>query len=276
MIMRNIPGIIMMAAVLSLGASPAPLTAQAAGTRQPTSPWVVDYGQDECLLDRNYGTPDRPMILAFSRVPMDPMVTVSLLMPDGSASARYGSATLGIGAAAPVQAKYRAYPVVGKDLRYFKAYLDNGLVDNAAQTSTISIYAPGEVSDAFAIPQLAPALHALDQCVVDLGQTWGVTAEQQKRIKSPAAPLRRDYLRLSDYPASALEDSPSWRAQVRIAVDAAGKPRDCTPLKSSDGTNFAATTCKLLMERAAFSPAMDVDGRAVPSIYVYTVDWKIR
>lgn len=274
--MRKIPGIISIAATLGLNAAPAPVTAQVAGVRQPTSPWVVDYAEDECLLDRNYGTQEQPMILAFSRVPMDPAVTVSLLMPDGNASSRYGSATLGIGAAAPVQAHYRAYPVLGKDLRYFKAYLDNGLAHGTAQTSTITIYAPGEISGSFAIPALPAALHALDQCVVDLGQTWGITAEQQKRIKSPAAPLRSDYLRLSDYPSSALEANPSWRAKVRMSVDATGKPRDCTPLKSSDGSLFAETTCKLLMERAQFSPAVDLDGKPMASMYVYTVDWKVR
>ena len=274
--MRKVRRIVLAAAGMAACAAPAQAAGDV-GPLQPTSPWVVDYGQDECFLDRNYGSEKQPLILAFYRVPMDGFVTVSLVTRKDSGRSRTGKAKIAVGAASPNDVTYRAYPVVGSDLRYFKAYVENGVstIGNAAGTSTISIYAPGEVSHLFSVAGITAALHALDECVLDLGKTWGVPIEQQKRVKEPAKPLQQSIISPDDYPASALDENVSGRAQVRMWVDESGKPLECTPLKSSGSPLFGATTCKLLMRRAAFRPAIDVDGKPVRSIYVFTVDWLV-
>jgi hypothetical protein len=56
-------------------------------------------------------------------------------------------------------------------------------------------------------------------------------------------------------------------------VDETGKPLDCVPLKATASPAFAATTCQLLLQRAAFSPALDANGKPIRSIAVYTADW---
>jgi hypothetical protein len=255
--------------MVASGASAAPLA--------PTGPWVVDYSNDQCLLDRNYGSDARPLILAIRKVPMDSDVSVGVYTRDGNLDPRIGDAMLNLGAS-PIDAKFRAYSVPGKGLRNFTAYVPEGasLFEAAGQAATIGVRAPGEVDATFAVPELGHGLRALDACVADLAQSWGVPAEQLKRLKEPARALRQNYLQPSDYSPRELNENANARAQVRLWVDEAGKPLDCTPLKSGAGsTLFGDTTCRLLLKRAAFKPAIDVDGKPVRSIVVYTVDWVV-
>ena len=95
-------------------------------------------------------------------------------------------------------------------------------------------------------------------------------------MKEPRAGASADYLQPSDYSTRELNENANARAQVRLWVDESGKPLDCMPLKSGAGsTLFGDTTCRLLLKRAAFKPAIDVDGKPVRSIVVYTVDWVV-
>ena len=240
----------------------------------PTGPWVVDYGNDQCLLDRNYGTEAKPLILAIRRVPMDPDASVGVFSRGGPENPIVGAATVGFGGAAPIKAAFRAYSVPGKDLRSLMTYVANGatLVASAAQSGAISVRASGEIENSFQVPALAEGLRALDACLLDLGQSWGMPADQQKRVKILARPLRQDYLQPEDY-AGELNRNSNSRPQVRLWVDENGKPLDCVPLKATASDEFANRTCRLLLQRASFSPALDADGTPVKSLLVYTVDW---
>jgi hypothetical protein len=240
---------------------------------QPTGPWVVDYSNDQCLLDRNYGTDAKPLILVIRRVPMDSDVYVGVYSRDGRPNATTGNAKVAFGDAAPVPAAFRAYFVPAKSVRSFTSYVPGGaaLIDQAAQSGSISVRAPGEVQDTFLVPALADGLRALDACVLDLGKSWGMPIDQQKRVKVLARPLRQ-YLQPEDY-GGQLNRNANLRPQVRLWVDENGKPLNCVPLQSTASEEFASTTCRLLLQRASFSPARDADGKPVKSIFVYTVDW---
>jgi len=269
-------GVIQRLAVLAGGISMSAVAAPAAPLT-PTGPWVVDYSNDQCLLDRNYGSDESPLILAIRRVPMDPDVSIGVYTRGGNADPRIGDASLGLGASR-IAAKFRAYSVPGKNLRNFSAYVRGGvsLFEAAGQPGSITLRAPGEVDETFAVPELAHGLRALDACVADLAQSWGLTADQQKRIKQGAQALRQDYLQPGDYSPRELNENANARSQVRLWVDESGKPIDCVPLKSGAGsTLFGNTSCRLLLKRATFKPAIDVDGKPVKSIVVYTVDWVV-
>jgi TonB family protein len=275
--MRAIQRAFLIAAGTALCASSSSAAPKPLVPRQPTGPWVVDYSQDECILDRNYGTASQPQVLAISRVPMDTRVTLSYVTRDQKPLLRDGKAKIGFGTAAPVEAGFRAYPVAGKAVRNLAAYVADGVrsIESAADAGVISIDAAGELRQAYAVPGLAAAVRALDACVLDLGKAWGISIDQQKRLKEPARPLSDQYLSPDDYPPNTLNENITGRAQVRMWVDETGKPLDCTPLRSSGSPVFGETSCRLLMKRAAFKPAVDVDGKPVRSIYIYTVDWLV-
>ena len=249
-------------------------TPVSAASLAPTGPWVVDYSNDQCLLDRNYGTDAEPIILAIRRVPMDSNVAIGVLSRGGRTESTVGNAKVRFGGAPPVQAAFRAYSVPEKNLRSLTSYVPEGapLIAAAVQSGSISMSAAGELEDTFEVPALADGLRALDACVVDLAQSWGMTVEQQKRLKVLARPLRNNYLQPEDY-AGELNRNADLRPQVRLWVGESGKPLDCVALKGTSSDKFAETTCRLLLQRASFSPALDTDGKPMKSILVYTVDW---
>lgn len=267
--MRRLRTTVLVAVLASLCAVPA-----AAAPLAPTGPWVVDYSNDQCVLDRNYGTDANPMILVIRRVPMDPDVSVGVLMRGGRTDAAVGDATIRFGDAAAMQAAFRAYSVPAKALRSFTTYVPYGvpLIALAAQSALISVGAPQEVQATFQVPALADGLSALDSCVLELGQSWGMTAEQQKRVKVLAQPVRKTYLAPEDFNGE-LNRNANLRPQVRLWIDEKGKPLDCVPLKATSSEDFASKACRLLLQRASFSPARDAEGRPVKSLLVYTVDW---
>jgi hypothetical protein len=252
------------------------VTPAAAAPRQPTGPWVVDSNNDQCFLDRNYGTDASPVLLAIRRVPMDPDIAVGVYRRSGHSDPTNGNAKVGFGAAAPVAAKFRSYSIATKNLHNFTAYIPNGapLLDAAAQSGVITVQAPGELDEAFAVPELAAGLKALDGCMAELGSSWGISAEQQKRVKELPRALRPDYVSPADYSPQEINQIMNAPALVRLWVDESGKPLDCVPLKSNGAAeDFAQTTCRVLLKRAAFAPAMDVDGKPIKGIVVYKVDF---
>ena len=267
--MRKLGKALLAAVVGSLCARPA-----GAAPLAPTGPWVVDYSNDQCVLDRSYGTDANPTILAIRRVPMDADVSVGVLTRGGRTDAATGDATIRFGEAAAMQAAFRAYSVPPKDLRSFMTYVPYGapLIAAAAQSGLISVGAPHEVQATFQVPALTDGLRALDACVVDLGQSWGMTAEQQQRVKVLAQPLRKNYLQPEDF-SGELSRNANVRPQVRLWIDENGKPLDCLPLKATSSEEFAGRACRLLLQRASFSPARDIDGRPMKSLLVYTIDW---
>jgi hypothetical protein len=269
--MRIAQRTIIVAAGIAAVMGPTPVVA---APIQPTGPWVVDYSNDQCFLDRNYGTDAKPLILAIRRVPMDMDAYVGVYSRDGRGEPKVGDARVGFGGAATVQAAFRAYSVPGKDLRSFTSYVPGGaaLIAAAAQSGSISIRAPGEVQETFMVPALSNGLKSLEACVQDLGKAWGMTPEQQGRVKVLAAPLRQDYLKPEDF-SGELNRNANTRPQVRLWVDENGRPLSCIPLQSTASTEFADKACRLLLQRASFSPARDADGKAVKSIAVYTIDW---
>lgn len=252
-------------------------SASFATPRPPTGKWIVDYANDECFLDREYGTADRPIFLAIRRFPMDDDLTIQLFTHDTGTSVLADDAKVTFGADKSVNTHFLSYRVAKTELRKWTIPVKRGalMIGSALRSESISVRAGHDLDEDFAVPGLAAALRLLDQCDLDLGKSWGISVEQQQRLKVPATSIRQDYLSSTDYPEKELRTPATGRSQVRLTIDERGKPLDCVPMKSIDSPAFAATTCRVLLERAAFHPAIDIAGKPMRSVVVYTVDWLI-
>ena len=248
-----------------------------AAPRTPTGKWIVDFANDECFLDREYGTAERPLFLAIRRFPMDDDLTIQIFTHDTGTSVLNGDAKVTFGAGESANTKFLSYRVAKTELRKWIIHVERGalLIGPALRSENISVRAGHDLDEDFAVPDLANALRLLDQCDLNLGKSWGISVEQQQRLKLPATSIRHDYLTSADYPEKELRTPASGRSQVRLTIDETGKPVDCVAMKSIDSPAFAATTCRILLERAAFHPAMDVGGKPMRSVVVYTVDWLV-
>lgn len=78
-----------------------------------------------------------------------------------------------------------------------------------------------------------------------------------------------------DYPATAIRAEEQGRTQVRLAVTRNGRVRDCSVIASSGFAALDAATCRVLRERARFTPARDARGRRTEDSIPAAINWRI-
>jgi outer membrane biosynthesis protein TonB len=138
----------------------------------------------------------------------------------------------------------------------------------------IHVSVPGEVDQSFAVPGIGPALKLLDQCAANLGELWGIPKEQQKRVVKPAKLINRETLFNSgDYPVGAFKKDVSGKTVVRYFVDGRGVPSECLVLKPSGSKDLDSRSCAILMSRARFEPARDINDKPMRSVAVLDINW---
>ncbi len=78
-----------------------------------------------------------------------------------------------------------------------------------------------------------------------------------------------------DYPARALVAEHEGITAFRLTISKNGNPLFCDITQSSGHDELDSATCKALMRKARFNPALDASGKAVVSSYVNRVKWQI-
>ncbi|WP_338465704.1 energy transducer TonB [Novosphingobium sp. ZN18A2] len=76
-----------------------------------------------------------------------------------------------------------------------------------------------------------------------------------------------------DYPAAALKAGKEGAVQFSLQVDASGTPTGCSVTKGSGEPSLDEATCRLISQRAHFTPATGKNGKPVAGTYANTVRW---
>ena len=251
--------------------------AAAADPKQPTGKWTVEFADKLCVLSRNYGTDADPLLLAFNQAPMEDRLELIIILKSDTLTRDGGQAEVLLGNK-EVNAPYGATSVASNSLRRIRIQLDGESYDSATAAKLISVDVPDEVRETFSVPGFAEGLRVLRDCTIDLGVDWGFSVEEQKRLAEPAMGVRRleGIFSGQDYPPSAVKDSASGDVKTRIFVDSSGKPTACEVLNSSGHEALDKRTCEILMQRARFHPARDIDGKATRGVHVTTINWRIE
>jgi TonB family protein len=79
-----------------------------------------------------------------------------------------------------------------------------------------------------------------------------------------------------DYPASALRNEEEGVVTFRLNVGADGRVAACTITKSSGSAALDSTTCRVLTERARFTPARDWRGKPTTDTVAARIVWRIE
>ncbi len=87
----------------------------------------------------------------------------------------------------------------------------------------------------------------------------------------PRAPLQR-YITSDDFPAG-LPRSAARPVQVALGVGPDGRAIDCRIISGSGAPSLDSATCRLLRNRARFTPARDGRGTAITGEVQATIDW---
>lgn len=82
------------------------------------------------------------------------------------------------------------------------------------------------------------------------------------------------WFRPDDYPAAAAKAGKEGTVLFEVSVDAEGKPTACRIAKSSGTASLDDTTCRVVMERAKFKPAI-VNGKAVAGTFARPTTWRL-
>jgi len=94
-----------------------------------------------------------------------------------------------------------------------------------------------------------------------------------------AAPVAGSLVSLisaDDYPNAALLNEEQGDVTVALAIDPKGGVTSCSLKASSGSDSLDTTTCRVLIERARFTPAHDRRGRPVADTYTQKIAWRIQ
>lgn len=241
---------------------------------QPTGKWVADFAENKCLLSRSYGSDAKPLILTFEQLPMDDGIEIHIFKRGGRQDLRGGQAKVDFGTNAPADIRFGAFLTTDNFRRVDIDFPGDSYLA-AKTTERLSVSASGEINETFALPNFAAALGVLHDCVVDLGEHWGISAQDQSRIGNPAKPVQSlgAYFSGEDYPYEALKNGATGRTDVRVGIDELGAPTDCVIMRPSGNEALDRVTCRVLLRRAHFHPATDISGRPMKSVIVTGVNW---
>ena len=241
---------------------------------KPVTPWNVDYGTSSCIASREYQTGATTTTLAFRPSPLGSTTQIFLLRAGGH-----------------MDAVQKAVEIASADHVINASMLEYGIGKPSQHTSMItltkeqfagvgagdvfSIRRKGEVVQRFAVQRFAAVKAELGKCLADLDRYWAMSAAQKDRIKSPAKPITsyRSLFSSEDYPRQALDERNTGTVGARIMIDESGKVRDCSPIETSGSAVLDTMVCVVLTTRARYSPAVDVDGKAVRSFDDIRIRW---
>jgi hypothetical protein len=282
---------------------------------QPSSPWVLDYAADSCRLVRTFAEGKQKTVLAFeSAAPgqMDLLVVGNGLkgysedydgvplrfLPVGG-KPLHGRAAVSAESGAPaiLWPTVRLLPDVLVDKlerqeaeadRRSKAAmrpeaLDPGqkeLVKAARQdfaSHANEVQIGGRRAVILETGPLGKPIKMFDQCGRDSLRDWGVNPDLEDKIVKPVwAPHPDRWFGPEDYPSDMVTSGQESEVEVRLLVDASGRPTKCTSLSHFKEKEFDEVVCDKFMKRARFEPAELADGTKVPSYYVQRVIFQMR
>ncbi|HZU50813.1 MAG TPA: energy transducer TonB [Sphingomicrobium sp.] len=277
---------------------------------QPSSPWVVDYGDESCHLIRTFGEGDSATTLMFegySPEKVDMLLIGAPLRTNyDEVSARFlpvqknpqngevvQSATgkpaiffsridlLPDEAEAKVDAQLRqlaAYPHVRPPATSLsdKLELQSQRQEFAASTAELEIDERAGEHVIIETGSLGQAIKAFDQCMQDSLQDWGVDTQTEAKItRRPWLSNVGKLISADDYPKEMLDQNQQSDVKARVLVDAAGRVTKCTSLSHFKLPQFNQVVCEKITRNAKFEPAELADGTKVASYDVIDIKFKI-
>lgn len=81
------------------------------------------------------------------------------------------------------------------------------------------------------------------------------------------------YVSDEDYPSSAARNEEQGTTRFRLAVGPDGKVKECTVTSSSGSSALDSTTCRLMKQRARFTPAKDNRGEFTSDSVTSAIRW---
>ena len=102
-------------------------------------------------------------------------------------------------------------------------------------------------------------------------QTPPTPAETGSRARATAN--LASYISDRDYPHEAVKLGEQGTVGFRLDIDPDGRVAACTIIQSSGSAALDSASCRIMTERARFTPARDEEGKAVPDSHISRIRW---
>ena len=144
-----------------------------------------------------------------------------------------------------------------------------------ARVETMTVVIAGTKRLGFRFGPMAQPLRAFRECTSNLVKAWGYDPQTQAALTRPAIPRDdpRNWVRSSDYPVGYLVMGLSSIVRFRLDVDETGAVTGCHIMQAMRPAGFGEESCRALRMRAAFTPALDRDGKPTKDFFISTVLW---
>lgn len=299
------PAMVLLAA-LFFAATPSAGTLATDNTRdalQPFGPWRVDSSQAECRLMREFGAGSNSLtflltqgagpsrydaVLAGTVIPKLPKsLPLDLqLFPQGT------SQTVDVNSTLISKRGGRLGVVSWSDA-------DASFLNNLEVAQHLSVSGGGDFAASIDLRGVRSAIAALRTCQDGLLRIWGVAHEVSKTLKDLPKPVvavgggnpgfviaqRADlpeqpivqgsWVSFLDYPNEALRQEVSGAVVMALSLNPTGHVENCRVVVSSKFEPLDRRSCKVLTERARYTPARSANGDAVPSTVIERIRWTI-
>lgn len=258
-----------------------PATARAAtATYTPTSQWAIDYGEFSCKLMRNFAYGEHEVTLGLIRAELGPRLVVEIAGAQLDFASRADSVHYRFGPGGGEREGSLAR--LSNAVQVADAPLQTGFDDTASWTRWT--YA-GELAAARNIRRLTVSgsfgdeivlelgdmeapVAALQTCVDDLMQEWGLDPQRLVAASRHARPASdpQNWLGKKDYPRELSRVGIGGLVRMRLIVSEQGRVERCMGV--SRLAPLSDATCKALIERARFLPALDAEGKPMTGLYI--------
>ncbi len=143
------------------------------------------------------------------------------------------------------------------------------------ETGSFSVSLDGGQPIVLRMANMGAAFRALQKCRDALTRSWGVDPTASYALKSlpVAAGQHWGWLTGDDYPDWAVLQNKKGKAVVRLLVDPQGMVRRCDNVVSTGDTQLDRYSCTLIMRRAHYHPAIDLDDKPVSAQIFEAIRW---
>ncbi len=296
-------------AVAAAGCQPL-LAAEPVAALEPSSSWNLDYADESCRLMRIFGKGDDATAFYIERYgPGDGFAMVVAGKPVGKVAAREGqhdynlrfgpfeeareqTATLGdLGEYKPAliltgvtfgeygeersNARPRFDPVErARETRPFEQKIS---VERETRIEWLEISRGNRDPLKLALGPMGPPMTAMRECTDSMAQGWGIDIAAHEQLTRPVVPTSNpaNWLKSNDYPRALAVRGIQGLVQLRLSVGADGVPTQCHIQRSTRPEEFDDISCKRLMQRARFEPALGAAGEAIASYYRATIRFQL-
>lgn len=249
-------------------------TAPAAPVLTASGKWNLEYADNMCLLGRNYGTRDKPLIFGFKPAPMSDTLQLLIVSDERVTNPRFGKTEVFVNGAIFPDQSYSSHSTrTGK--RITSIGFERANLASLTKEGRLDVRIDKDRSYAFAITGFDIAMRGLADCETDLLKGWGMSEAALAAIAVKPRPVHNlaSYISDQDYPAAAIRTGQQGSSGVRVMVGSDGAAGDCRVVESSGSALLDETTCRIFTRRAKFEPARDHAGQPVPSLYFNRIRW---